>query len=307
MATTPVLKTVKKTSVLIVDDEPDIRELVKDAVHRICPDAVVLEASDGSEGYAKVSRQKFDLVVTDIKMPRSDGTKLLTSMNQLQPGFKPRSIFVLSGHISADYCKKLFGTVTYLSKPCPVDVLDAHIKKALLDPPAPTPAPASTGAAPAQKRIPVELINPFIDATVEILQGTAGIKAEKVGIALRKDDHISGDISAIAPLRGNKFEGSLAIAFDTACFLEVVKGMLGEEFKEITPEISDAAAEICNQIFGRAKKILNEAGHGILPTIPSIVIGKSHQIRHVVGGPCIAIEFKTPLGHFTVETVLKEN
>jgi chemotaxis protein CheX len=80
--------------------------------------------------------------------------------------------------------------------------------------------------------------------------------------------------------------------------------MLGEKITEITTENQDACAEICNQVFGMAKQVLNQSGYNIQPAIPSIVVGDNHRIRHVVDGICIAVEFSTEAGNFTVEAAV---
>ena len=91
------------------------------------------------------------------------------------------------------------------------------------------------------------------------------------------------------------------MGFDTPCFLDIVSNMLGETYTEVSDDVVDVAGEICNQVFGVAKKNLNDQGYDIKSAIPTVVNGKQNQIRHLVEGPCITIEFKTSAGRFTVE------
>lgn len=157
----------------------------------------------------------------------------------------------------------------------------------------------------ANAKIDVNFINAFVDATLNVLKIMAGIAAEKQDVFIRQKDQTSGDISAIVGMNSNDYIGSMAIAFEESCFLKVASGMLSENFTQLTPEIRDAAGELCNQIFGMAKKTLNEKGHSIQPAIPSVIVGKNHTINHQVDSPCIAIKFKTPDGFFIVEAVLQ--
>lgn len=60
---------------LIVDDESDARELT--AVILATAGARVDEAASGEEALAKLSRTRFDIIVSDIAMPHMDGIRLL--------------------------------------------------------------------------------------------------------------------------------------------------------------------------------------------------------------------------------------
>ncbi len=66
--------------VLLVDDEADIRQIVslvlEDAGYR------VVEASNGEEGLALLKRERPQIVVTDIRMPRMDGLALLEAVKK---------------------------------------------------------------------------------------------------------------------------------------------------------------------------------------------------------------------------------
>ena len=75
---------------------------------------------------------------------------------------------------------------------------------------------------------------------------------------------------------------------------------------KITPEIKDAAGEICNQIFGQTKLILNQQGHSIEMALPTVVEGKDHSITHLNDGTCIVVEFQTPRGSLWVEAAVKK-
>jgi chemotaxis protein CheX len=131
------------------------------------------------------------------------------------------------------------------------------------------------------------------------------VKASKEAVFARGTDQISGDISAIMPMNSERFLGSMAIAFEEMCFLGIVEQMLGEVFTEITPDIQDAAGEICKQVFGMSKKILNSNGHTIQSALPTVIAGKGHSIKHTVSGVCIAVKFNCTYGNFVVEAVLQ--
>ena len=77
-------------SVLLADDEKDIRDLIcgwlELAGHRVECAATVLEAS------ALAKKTTFDLVVTDILMPEGDGVGLIRDLKTLQPAARVLAI-----------------------------------------------------------------------------------------------------------------------------------------------------------------------------------------------------------------------
>jgi two-component system response regulator PilR (NtrC family) len=70
----------QKPSVLVVDDEVDLRDVIAFDFTR--KGFLVTQASGGIEAWSKIkeSPAKFDLVITDIKMPNGDGLELLTNI-----------------------------------------------------------------------------------------------------------------------------------------------------------------------------------------------------------------------------------
>lgn len=65
--------------VLIVDDEPDARELFAELL-KTNPDYEVEVASDGNEALAQAEKFKFDLILLDIVMPNLDGVDTLATI-----------------------------------------------------------------------------------------------------------------------------------------------------------------------------------------------------------------------------------
>jgi DNA-binding response OmpR family regulator len=69
------------TRVLVVDDDADIRGLVRELLERAGHD--VLEAADGSEGLRMFYAQQPDLVILDVSMPGLDGLETLKRIREL--------------------------------------------------------------------------------------------------------------------------------------------------------------------------------------------------------------------------------
>ena len=64
--------------VLIVDDEADIRNVIREYAEN--EQYVVTEASNGNEALEKLEQEHFDLMILDIMMPRLDGISLLEQL-----------------------------------------------------------------------------------------------------------------------------------------------------------------------------------------------------------------------------------
>ncbi len=149
-----------------------------------------------------------------------------------------------------------------------------------------------------------KLINPFVNATINVLETMAFVKSSAGKPYLKKDDVAKGDVSGIIGLTGES-NGTISITFDEGCILIIVSNMFGEEMKELNHEIADAVGELTNMIAGQARRELEQIGRVYEAAIPSVVRGKEHSIKHYSDGPKIAIPFETEGGSFTIEVCLE--
>jgi len=113
-----------KQKILIVDDDSDLLEMLSDILTNA--GFKVVTASDGVDGSFKYTNENFDLVLTDIKMPKKDGIKLVqyihTSDAQkiMKPGssFKATPIILISASME-EYRMEIdiLENIEILSKP----------------------------------------------------------------------------------------------------------------------------------------------------------------------------------------------
>jgi len=146
----------------------------------------------------------------------------------------------------------------------------------------------------------VELINPFLSATVNVIKTMAFTEVTPGKPFLKKDHHATGDVSAVIGITGES-EGSLSVSFTEECIINIVSNMFGEKITAINREVEDAVGEITNMISGDARRELSEKGVMLKAAIPSVITGKQHTIKHMTNSPVIAIPFSTASGDFTVE------
>ncbi|PIE62640.1 MAG: chemotaxis protein CheX [Desulfobacter postgatei] len=146
----------------------------------------------------------------------------------------------------------------------------------------------------------VTLINPFINATINVLETMAFVTVTADKPYLKKDNVAVGDVTGVIGLTGVA-QGTIAVTFEEKCILAIVSNMFGEKIDTLNHDIADAVGELTNMISGQARRELDEMGKVFTATIPSVITGKKHTIRHYGGGPKIAIPFQTESGSFTIE------
>jgi chemotaxis protein CheX len=149
------------------------------------------------------------------------------------------------------------------------------------------------------------MINPFINATLNVLETMAFLKSVPGTPYLKKDDVAIGDLTGIIGLTGET-NGTVAITFSEGSILKIVSNMFGEEMTELNHEIADAVGEITNMIAGQARRDLELIGKVFEAAIPSVVSGRGHRITHYTDGPKIAIPFETNGGKFLIEVCLED-
>jgi chemotaxis protein CheX len=146
----------------------------------------------------------------------------------------------------------------------------------------------------------VKLINPFINATINVLETMAFVTVNAGKPYLKKDNVAVGDVTGVLGLTGIA-NGTISVTFEEKCILTIVSNMFGETMTELNNEIADAVGELTNMISGQARRELEEVGKVFKAAIPSVVTGRNHSITHYTDGPKIAIPFSTESGDFTIE------
>jgi two-component system, response regulator YesN len=102
---------------LIVDDEKLIRLGVKSMIERRQKDFYdITLCSNGKEALEMVQREKFDIVLTDIRMPQMDGITFIQNLQNVE--YKP-ALLILSGYDDFNYAREAIkcGAKNYLLKP----------------------------------------------------------------------------------------------------------------------------------------------------------------------------------------------
>ncbi|MNF66889.1 Autoinducer 2 sensor kinase/phosphatase LuxQ [compost metagenome] len=106
------------TRILIVEDNKINMLLAKKLIKKIIPDCVIFEASDGKKAIKQFKKEKLDIVLMDIQMPKKNGYETTTEIRKLTDSEKT-PIIALTAGILIDEKEKCLrcGMNDYISKP----------------------------------------------------------------------------------------------------------------------------------------------------------------------------------------------
>ena len=114
--------------VLVVDDEPSMRELLQIVLRREGYD--VLVADNGRAALAALERHPVDLLISDIKMPDMSGVEVLRAARGIDQDILAIMITAFASTETAVEALRL-GAHDYISKPFKIDELKLRVRKAL--------------------------------------------------------------------------------------------------------------------------------------------------------------------------------
>jgi len=114
--------------ILVVDDEQSLREVLSIMLKRA--GYAVTSAADGEEAVELLQKEIFDLVITDLRMPKVDGMEVLKAVKSASP---ETVVLIITAFASADSAVEAMkqGAYDYLTKPFQVDEVQLIIRNAL--------------------------------------------------------------------------------------------------------------------------------------------------------------------------------
>ena len=118
----------KPARLLLVDDDPGLLKLL--GMRLVSEGYSVLTAESGPEALRTLSRDKVDLVVSDLRMDEMDGLQLFSEIQKVQPGM-PVIILTAHGSIPDAVAATQQGVFSFLTKPVDKDALYKAIDDAL--------------------------------------------------------------------------------------------------------------------------------------------------------------------------------
>ncbi|MBI1818765.1 MAG: sigma-54-dependent Fis family transcriptional regulator, partial [Nitrospirae bacterium] len=114
--------------ILVVDDEVNMRALFKKILSK--EGYQVETVSSGDEAFKLLEKDRFDLVISDLKMPGMDGFELLKKVKEISPQ-PPFILLTAYGTVDSAVAAMKQGAFDYLTKPLNNDEVRMVIRKAL--------------------------------------------------------------------------------------------------------------------------------------------------------------------------------
>ena len=117
-----------RSKILVVDDELGIRDLL--SYELSSHGYEVLTAVNGEDALEKIKKEKFNLVISDIKMPRMGGLEMLAAIKKIDPDIE---VIMSTGYgtIETAVSAMKMGAYDFVQKPCNLDEVFSIIEKAL--------------------------------------------------------------------------------------------------------------------------------------------------------------------------------
>jgi len=116
-----------KANILIIDDEEQIRDLL---VAILGSSYTCCSVASAEEALSKLSREAFDLVISDIDMGGMSGIELIPKLHSISPG---TVVVMISGHQDIETAIEAMrvGAFDYITKPIDIRHVDAAVQRAL--------------------------------------------------------------------------------------------------------------------------------------------------------------------------------
>ncbi len=117
-----------KPLALIVDDEPDIGELLEITLNRM--NIQTCSAEDIASAKVLLQQKPFDLCLTDMKLPDGNGLELVDFIQTL-PAPLPVAVITAHGNMENAIAALKVGAFDYLAKPFTPEQISAKVRKAI--------------------------------------------------------------------------------------------------------------------------------------------------------------------------------
>ncbi len=116
--------------ILIVEDEVNIRRVLRKVLEEEDATRIISEAADGLEAITAFDKGDYDLILCDIKMPKKDGIEVLTAAQEQLPN---TPVVMISGHgdLATAVQAMRLGAYDYIAKPPDLNHLLQTVRSAL--------------------------------------------------------------------------------------------------------------------------------------------------------------------------------
>ncbi|HEX6293183.1 MAG TPA: response regulator [Herpetosiphonaceae bacterium] len=114
--------------ILIADDDHKIRALLVRVVQNVAPNAVIVQATSGTEALSALQQHSFTLVITDYHMPGASALDILAATHARDADVP---VIVVSARSQVEPKVRAAGAAAFFSKPFEIEALTAIVRRAL--------------------------------------------------------------------------------------------------------------------------------------------------------------------------------
>lgn len=128
-----ISKFLKKKSILVIDDESEIKALMANYLVRSrIEEKSIVFASDGKEALSKIQNQEFGLIIVDVMMPKMNGLQLIKEV-KFRAKSKDIPVLLVSGTLESDNVKTAIalGVSNIIVKPFTYNIFIEKIGRTL--------------------------------------------------------------------------------------------------------------------------------------------------------------------------------
>jgi chemotaxis protein CheX len=151
----------------------------------------------------------------------------------------------------------------------------------------------------------VKYINPFVNSLANTVKMMMDLDVTPGKPYIKEDKSTLGDITGVIGFAEKKIMGSVALSFPKATALLLFTSMTGMDETELNRDVEDCIGEVANIVAGGAKTELAGEGLTFNISVPSVVVGVNHSIRHKADTPVIVIPFTVKKLPFVMEVTMK--
>jgi DNA-binding response OmpR family regulator len=113
--------------ILVVEDQSLIRKFICEVLQKV-EGYEVDEASDGAQAVELINEQRFDLVISDLAMPRVDGFELLAHVRSMSPA---TAVIFMTGQLFNESVQASLHGIEFVMKPFALEDLLAAVRRLL--------------------------------------------------------------------------------------------------------------------------------------------------------------------------------
>ena len=146
------------------------------------------------------------------------------------------------------------------------------------------------------KTVDVQLVNPFLVATLECMTVMGGMQPERRRLFLKTSPMMHGDIAGIIGLSQagskNGITGSVVVSFPDALARRIVSRLMGEDPETLSKDLlMDGIGEVANMVGGGAKRLLAGSPYRFDISTPTVLAGHHVNLFNPPDTVSIACEF----------------